>query len=247
MADATGKVARLLIDGANEAIELPMYSGSEGPDVIDVGKLTGQGYFTYDPGFVSTASCDSEITYIDGDAGVLLHRGYPIEQLAEHSNFLELCYLLLNGELPSAAERDRFVDTIGHHTMVHEQLRAFFQGFRRDAHPMAIMCGVIGALSAFYHDSLDIDDLEHRRVTAHRLIAKMPTLAAMSFKYSQGEPFIYPRNDLSYAENFLHMMFATPCEDYQVNPIIAKAMDRIFLLHADHEQNASTSTVRLPS
>ncbi len=245
MADATGKVARLLIDGANEAIELPMYSGSEGPDVIDVGKLTGQGYFTYDPGFVSTASCDSEITYIDGDAGVLLHRGYPIEQLAEHSNFLELCYLLLNGELPSAAERDRFVDTIGHHTMVHEQLRAFFQGFRRDAHPMAIMCGVIGALSAFYHDSLDIDDLEHRRVTAHRLIAKMPTLAAMSFKYSQGEPFIYPRNDLSYAENFLHMMFATPCEDYQVNPIIAKAMDRIFLLHADHEQNASTSTVRL--
>ncbi len=245
MADATGKVARLLIDGANEAIELPMYSGSEGPDVIDVGKLTGQGYFTYDPGFVSTASCDSEITYIDGDAGVLLHRGYPIEQLAEHSNFLELCYLLLNGELPSAAERDRFVDTIGHHTMVHEQLRAFFQGFRRDAHPMAIMCGVIGALSAFYHDSLDIDDAEHRRVTAHRLIAKMPTLAAMSFKYSQGEPFIYPRNDLSYAENFLHMMFATPCEDYQVNPIIAKAMDRIFLLHADHEQNASTSTVRL--
>ena len=245
MADATGKFARLLIDGANEAIELPMYSGSEGPDVIDVGKLTGQGYFTYDPGFVSTASCDSEITYIDGDAGVLLHRGYPIEQLAEHSNFLELCYLLLNGELPSAAERDRFVDTIGHHTMVHEQLRAFFQGFRRDAHPMAIMCGVIGALSAFYHDSLDIDDLEHRRVTAHRLIAKMPTLAAMSFKYSQGEPFIYPRNDLSYAENFLHMMFATPCEDYQVNPIIAKAMDRIFLLHADHEQNASTSTVRL--
>ncbi|MCZ6657687.1 MAG: citrate synthase [Gammaproteobacteria bacterium] len=245
MADATGKVARLLIDGVNEAIELPMYSGSEGPDVIDVGKLTGQGYFTYDPGFVSTASCDSEITYIDGDAGVLLHRGYPIEQLAEHSNFLELCYLLLNGELPSAAERDRFVDTIGHHTMVHEQLRAFFQGFRRDAHPMAIMCGVIGALSVFYHDSLDIDDLEHRRITAYRLIAKMPTLAAMSFKYSQGEPFIYPRNDLSYAENFLHMMFATPCEDYQVNPIIAKAMDRIFLLHADHEQNASTSTVRL--
>ncbi len=245
MADATGKIARLMIDGANEAIELPMYSGSEGPDVIDVGKLTGQGYFTYDPGFVSTASCDSEITYIDGDAGILLHRGYPIEQLADNSNYLELCYLLLNGELPSAAERDRFVDTIKHHTMVHEQLRTFFQGFRRDAHPMAIMCGVIGALSAFYHDSLDIDDLEHRRVTAHRLIAKMPTLAAMSYKYSQGEPFIYPRNELDYAENFLHMMFATPCEDYQVNPIIARAMDRIFLLHADHEQNASTSTVRL--
>ncbi len=245
MADATGKIARLMIDGANEAIELPMYSGSEGPDVIDVGKLTGQGYFTYDPGFVSTASCDSEITYIDGDAGILLHRGYPIEQLADNSNYLELCYLLLNGELPNAAERDRFVDTIKHHTMVHEQLRTFFQGFRRDAHPMAIMCGVIGALSAFYHDSLDIDDLEHRRVTAHRLIAKMPTLAAMSYKYSQGEPFIYPRNELDYAENFLHMMFATPCEDYQVNPIIARAMDRIFLLHADHEQNASTSTVRL--
>ena len=240
-----GKVARLNIDGANTAIELPMYSGSEGPDVIDVGKLTAQGYFTYDPGFVSTASCDSEITYIDGDAGVLLHRGYPIEQLAEQSDFLELCYLLLNGELPDATGKAAFVDTIRNHTMVHEQLCAFFGGFRRDAHPMAIMCGVVGALSAFYHDSLDIDDADHRRITAHRLIAKMPTLAAMSYKYSQGQPFVYPRNDLDYAENFLYMMFATPCDDYDVNPVIARAMDRIFLLHADHEQNASTSTVRL--
>ena len=237
------KVARLTIDG--KEIELPIYNGSVGPEVIDVGKLTAGGYFTYDPGFVSTAACDSEITYIDGDAGVLLHRGYPIEQLAEQSDYLELCYLLLNGELPSGSEKSRFVDTIKHHTMVHEQLRQFFQGFRRDAHPMAIMCGVTGALSAFYHDSLDIDNEEHRRITAHRLIAKMPTLAAMSYKYSQGQPFIYPRNDLDYASNFLHMMFATPCDDYEVNPTIAKAMDRIFLLHADHEQNASTSTVRL--
>jgi citrate synthase len=243
MADTPGKTAQLTIDG--KCIELPVLSGEVGPDVIDVSKLTAEGYFTYDPGFVSTAACDSEITYIDGNAGVLLHRGYPIEQLAEQSNYLELCYLLLNGELPSAAEKARFDNTIKHHTMVHEQIVNFFRGFRRDAHPMAIMCGVTGALSAFYHDSLDIDNLEHRVVTAHRLIAKMPTLAAMSYKYSQGEPFIYPRNDLDYAENFLHMMFATPCEDYVVNPIIAKAMDRIFLLHADHEQNASTSTVRM--
>jgi citrate synthase len=243
MTDSPGKSAQLTIDG--ETIELPIHSGSVGPDVIDVGKLTAQGYFTYDPGFVSTASCDSEITYIDGGAGVLLHRGYPIEQLAEHSDHLELCYLLLNGHLPNAEEKERFVYTIKRHTMVHEQLAQFFRGFRRDAHPMAIMCGVTGALSAFYHDSLDIDDFDHRVITAHRLIAKMPTLAAMSYKYSTGQPFIYPRNDLDYAENFLHMMFATPCEDYEVNPIIAKAMDRIFLLHADHEQNASTSTVRL--
>ena len=243
MADTPGKTAQLTIDG--KCIELPVLSGEVGPDVIDVSKLTAEGYFTYDPGFVSTAACDSEITYIDGNAGVLLHRGYPIEQLAEQSTYLELCYLLLNGELPSAAEKARFDNTIKHHTMVHEQTVNFFRGFRRDAHPMAIMCGVTGALSAFYHDSLDIDNLEHRVVTAHRLIAKMPTLAAMSYKYSQGEPFIYPRNDLDYAENFLHMMFATPCEDYVVNPIIAKAMDRIFLLHADHEQNASTSTVRM--
>ena len=243
MTESTGKSAQLTIDG--KSIDLPVYSGTEGPDVIDVGKLTAEGYFTYDPGFVSTAACESEITYIDGDAGILLHRGYPIEQLAEHSDHLELCYLLLNGELPSAQEKERFVGTIKHHTMVHEQLSQLYRGFRRDAHPMAIMCGVTGALSAFYHDSLDIDDFHHRVVTAHRLIAKMPTLAAMSYKYSQGQPFIYPRNDLDYAENFLHMMFATPCADYEVNPVIAKAMDRIFLLHADHEQNASTSTVRL--
>ncbi|MFB3104067.1 MAG: citrate synthase, partial [Pseudomonadales bacterium] len=243
MAEKGGKVAQLRI--GDLCIDLPVLSGNEGPDVIDVSKLTAQGYFTYDPGFVSTAACDSNVTFIDGDKGILLHRGYPIEQLAEHSDYLELCYLLLNGDLPTADEKARFVSTIKHHTMVHEQLSQFFKGFRRDAHPMAIMCGVTGALSAFYHDSLDIDNWDHRRITAHRLIAKMPTLAAMSYKYSQGEPFIYPRNDLDYAENFLHMMFATPCENYQVNPIIAKAMDRIFLLHADHEQNASTSTVRL--
>jgi citrate synthase len=243
MTESTGKTAQLTIDG--KSIDLPVYSGTEGPDVIDVNKLTSEGYFTYDPGFVSTASCDSNITYIDGGAGILLHRGYPIEQLAEQSDYLELCYLLLNGELPTAREKERFVDTIKHHTMVNEQLMYLFRGFRRDAHPMAIMCGVVGALSAFYHDSLDIDDFYHRVVTAHRLIAKMPTLAAMSYKYSQGQPFIYPRNDLDYAENFLHMMFATPCEEYVVNPVIARAMDRIFLLHADHEQNASTSTVRL--
>jgi citrate synthase len=245
MANQATKTATLTIEGVAETIELPIYEGAEGPDVIDVGKLTAQGYFTYDPGFVSTAACDSEITYIDGDQGILLHRGYPIEQLAEKSDYLELCYLLLHGELPSTAERDEFVTTIKNHTMVHEQLSHFFNGFRRDAHPMAIMCGVTGALSAFYHDSLDIDNADHRRITAHRLIAKMPTLAAMSYKYSQGQPFIYPRNDLGYAENFLHMMFATPCQDYEVSPILANAMDRIFLLHADHEQNASTSTVRL--
>jgi len=245
MANEAKKTATLAIEGAADSIELPIYEGAEGPDVIDVGKLTSQGYFTYDPGFVSTASCDSEITYIDGDQGILLHRGYPIEQLAEKSDYLELCYLLLNNELPNAAQRDEFVDTIKNHTMVHEQLRQFFQGFRRDAHPMAIMCGVTGALSAFYHDSLDIDNPDHRRITAHRLIAKMPTLAAMSYKYSLGQPFIYPRNDLNYAENFLHMMFATPCSEYVVSPTISRAMDRIFLLHADHEQNASTSTVRM--
>ncbi len=243
MAEKGVKVAQLHI--GDLCIDLPVLSGNEGPDVIDVSKLTAQGYFTYDPGFVSTAACDSNVTFIDGDKGILLHRGYPIEQLAEHSDYLELCYLLLNGDLPTADEKARFVSTIKHHTMVHEQLSQFFKGFRRDAHPMAIMCGVTGALSAFYHDSLDIDNWDHRRITAHRLIAKMPTLAAMSYKYSQGEPFIYPRNDLDYAENFLHMMFATPCENYEVNPVIAKAMDRIFLLHADHEQNASTSTVRL--
>ena len=243
MAQGSPRVARLSIDGKD--IELPVVAGSEGPDVIDVGRLTGQGYFTYDPGFVSTASCDSEITYIDGEAGVLLHRGYPIDQLAERSDYLELCYLLLNGELPDAAQRERFNTTIKRHTMVHEKLRTFIEGFRREAHPMAIMCGIVGALSAFYHNSLDINNKEDRQRTAMRLIAKMPTLAAMSYKYARGEPFIYPRNDLGYAENFLHMMFATPCEDFKVSPVIARAMDRILLLHADHEQNASTSTVRM--
>ncbi|GAB0151243.1 MULTISPECIES: citrate synthase [Marinobacterium] len=239
------KKARLTVDGLDEAIELPVYSGTEGPDVIDVRPLTGKGLFTYDPGFVSTAACESKITYIDGGQGVLLHRGYPIEQLAEKSDYLEVCYLLLNGELPTAEEKDKFVNTISNHTMVHEQLSQFFKGFRRDAHPMAIMCGVVGALSAFYHDSLDINNPHHREVCAYRLIAKMPTLAAMCYKYSIGQPFMYPQNELSYGANFLRMMFGTPCADYEVNPVLARAMDRIFILHADHEQNASTSTVRL--
>ncbi|MET4160337.1 MAG: citrate synthase [Marinobacterium sp.] len=239
------KKARLTVDGLDEAIELPVYSGTEGPDVIDVRPLTGKGLFTYDPGFVSTAACESKITYIDGGQGVLLHRGYPIEQLAEKSDYLEVCYLLLNGELPTAEEKEKFVNTISNHTMVHEQLSQFFKGFRRDAHPMAIMCGVVGALSAFYHDSLDINNPHHREVCAYRLIAKMPTLAAMCYKYSIGQPFMYPQNELSYGANFLRMMFGTPCADYEVNPVLARAMDRIFILHADHEQNASTSTVRL--
>ena len=239
----TEKSAQLTIGG--KQLDLPIYSGTIGPDVVDVGKLTGAGVFTYDPGFVSTAACESKITYIDGDQGILLHRGYPIDQLADKSDYLETCFLLLYGELPSQAEKAKFESTIRNHTMVHEQLRTFFQGFRRDAHPMAIMCGVVGALSAFYHDSLEISDERHREVAAFRLIAKMPTLAAMCYKYSLGQPFMYPRNDLNYAENFLHMMFAVPCADYEVNPILAKAMDKIFILHADHEQNASTSTVRL--
>ncbi len=238
------KKALLSIDG-QDPIELPILAGTEGPEVIDVSSLTGKGYFTFDPGFVSTASCESEITYIDGNAGILLHRGYPIDQLAEKASFLEVCYLLLHGELPNAQQKADFDRTITLHTMVHEQLRVFFNGFRRDAHPMAIMTGVVGALSAFYHDSLDINDARHREISAHRLIAKMPTLAAMSYKYSLGQPFMYPRNDLSYAENFLYMMFGNPAENYEVNPVIARAMDRIFTLHADHEQNASTSTVRL--
>ncbi len=237
--------ATLSIDGSDEVLELDILSGSIGPDVISVGSLTGKGFFTYDPGFVSTAACESKITYIDGGKGVLLHRGYPIEQLANQSDYLELCYLLLHGELPNTEEKDVFVERITNHTMVNDQLRKFFAGFRRDAHPMAIMCGVVGALSAFYHDSLDINNEEHREISAMRLIAKMPTLAAMSYKYSIGQPFMYPRNDLNYAENFLYMMFGNPCEEYKVNPIIAKAMDKIFMLHADHEQNASTSTVRL--
>ena len=239
----TEKSAQLTL--GQKTLDLPIYSGTIGPDVIDVGKLTGAGVFTYDPGFVSTASCESKITYIDGDAGILLHRGYPIEQLAERSDYLETCFLLLYGELPNPAEKAKFESTIRNHTMVHEQLRSFFQGFRRDAHPMAIMCGVVGALSAFYHDSLEISDERHREVAAFRLIAKMPTLAAMCYKYSLGQPFMFPRNDLNYAENFLHMMFAVPCAEYKVNPVLAKAMDKIFILHADHEQNASTSTVRL--
>jgi len=239
------KKASLQVDGLDEAIELPIYSGTIGPDVIDVGGLTAKGMFTYDPGFVSTASCESQITYIDGGKGVLLHRGYPIEQLAENSDYLETCYLLLYGELPNAEQKAEFENTVRYHTMVHDQMTSLFHGFRRDAHPMAILCGVVGALSAFYHDSLDISDERHREVAAFRLIAKMPTLAAMSYKFSIGQPFMYPDNTLSYAENFLHMMFGTPCEDSKVSPVLAKAMDRIFLLHADHEQNASTSTVRL--
>ncbi len=239
------KKAQLKIDGLDETLELPIYSGSIGPDVVDVRSLTAKGLFTYDPGFVSTASCDSKITYIDGGKGVLLHRGYPIEQLAEKSDFLETSFLLLHGELPSKEEKEKFEKTIGGHTMVNEQIHTFFNGFRRDAHPMAVMCGVVGALSAFYHDSLDIRDARHREIAAHRLIAKMPTLAAMVYKYNIGQPFMYPKNDLSYSENFLHMMFNTPCEEKPISPVLANAMDKVFLLHADHEQNASTSTVRM--
>ena len=240
----TEKLAILTMDD-NRRIELPVYSGTLGPDVIDVQSLVGEGLFTYDPGYVSTASCESKITYIDGEKGILLHRGYPIEQLAEHSDYLELCYMLLYGELPTASEKVHFVNTITHHTMVHEQLRNFFNGFRRDAHPMAIMCGVVGALSAFYHDSLDITDEKSREIAAFRLISKMPTIAAMSFKYSNGMPFMHPDNEMGYAENMLHMMFGNPCEKTRISPTLAKAMDRILLLHADHEQNASTSAVRL--
>jgi citrate synthase len=246
----TSKTAKLSIHQGDDTtldIDLPVYEGTEGPDVIDVAKLSSQGHFTFDPGFTSTASCESKITYIDGEKGVLLHRGYPIEQLAEQSDYLETCYLLLNGELPNAEEKRAFVDMVTNHTMVHEQIRTFFNGFRRDAHPMAIMCGVVGALSAFYHDSTDISDPYHREVAAFRLIAKMPTIAAMSYKFSIGQPFMYPRNDLDYSANFLHMMFGNPCETSVISPTIARAMDRIFLLHADHEQNASTSTVRLAS
>jgi len=239
----TGKTATLTV--GDKSINLPIYSGTLGPDVIDVKDVLSNGYFTYDPGFMATSACESKITFIDGDKGILLHRGYPIDQLAEKSDYLETCYLLLNGELPNAEQKAAFEKLITNHTMVHEQLQFFYRGFRRDAHPMAVMCGVVGALSAFYHDNLDINNPEHRHIAAIRLIAKMPTMAAMSYKYSMGQPFMYPRNDLSYSENFLHMMFATPCEEYKVNPIIAKAMDRIFVLHADHEQNASTSTVRL--
>ncbi len=231
---------------ANKKVELAVRSPSIGPNVIDIQKLYREtGCFTYDPGFTSTANCASKITYIDGEEGVLLYRGYPIEQLAETSSFIEVCYLLLNGELPNKAQLAEFTSTITRHSMVHEQITRFYQGFRRDAHPMAVMCGVVGALSAFYHDSLDINDPDSRRISAFRLISKIPTIAAMAYKYSVGQPFIYPQNALDYASNFLHMCFAVPCEPYAVNPIIAKALDRIMILHADHEQNASTSTVRL--
>jgi citrate synthase len=238
------KTLNLTTEGGD--ITLPLMEGSVGPDVVDIRKLYGQsGMFTYDPGFTSTASCQSAITYIDGDEGILLHRGYPIDQLAEQSSFMEVAYLLLHGDLPKQKELDEFAYTISRHTMVHEQLATFYRGFRRDAHPMAIMCGVVGALSAFYHDSTDITDPQQRLIASHRLIAKMPTIAAMAYKYSIGQPFLYPQNDLSYTGNFLRMTFGVPAETYEVNPIVEKAMDRIFILHADHEQNASTSTVRL--
>lgn len=234
------------LNAAGKDLDLKVMSGSVGPDVIDIRKLYAQtGMFTYDPGFTSTASCDSAITYIDGDEGVLLHRGYPIGQLAEKSSFMEVCHLLLNGELPTKDELDKFSYTISRHTMLHEQLATFYRGFRRDAHPMAIMCGVVGALSAFYQDSADITDPQQRMIASHRLIAKMPTIAAMAYKYSIGQPFMHPKNNLSYTGNFLQMTFGVPAEEYVVNPVVEKAMDRIFILHADHEQNASTSTVRL--
>jgi citrate synthase len=242
MADKTATLK--LPDG--KTLEFPVMTGTIGPDVVDIRKLYGQsGMFTYDPGFLSTASCNSAITYIDGDAGILLYRGYPIEQLAQHCDFLEVCYLLLNGELPDQKQKTEFVDIVTHHTMVHEQLARLYQGFRRDAHPMAVMVGVVGALSAFYHDALDINNAQHRIISAFRLIAKMPTIVGMSYKYSIGQPFMYPKNDLSYTANFMRMMFAVPAEDYKPNDVLVRAMDRIFILHADHEQNASTSTVRL--
>ena len=241
MADATAK-----LNIGDTATEYKILDGTVGPEVLDIRKLYAQtGMFTYDPGFTSTASCESGLTYIDGDAGILLHRGYPIDQLAENSSFTEVAYLLLRGELPNAEELADFNYTITRHTMVHEQLSTFYRGFRRDAHPMAIMCGVVGALSAFYHDSTDINDPFQRTIASHRLIAKMPTIAAMAFKYSAGQPFVYPRNDLSYTGNFLRMTFSVPAEEYVVDPVVEAAMDKIFILHADHEQNASTSTVRL--
>ena len=229
-----------------KSYELPVMDASVGPSVIDVRKLYAEtDCFTYDPGFTSTGSCESKITYIDGDAGILLYRGIPIQDLAEHSDFMEVCYLLLYGELPTGQQKGKFEKDITYHTMLHEQIANFFRGFRRDAHPMAVMCGVVGALSAFYHDSTDINDPHHRMIASYRLIAKMPTIAAWAYKYALGQPFIYPRNELSFAENFLHMMYATPCEEYKVSPVLSRAMDRILTLHADHEQNASTSTVRL--
>ena len=239
-----GDTAKVSFDG--KSVELPILKGTDGPAVVDIRKLYAEAdVFTYDPGFTSTASCESKITFIDGDKGVLLHRGYPIDQLAEKSSFLEVCYLLLNGDLPNAKEFETFEHNITYHTMLHEQFDRFFNGFRRDAHPMAIMVGAVGALSAFYHDSTNIDDPEQRMISSHRLIAKMPTIAARAFKYFKGQPFVHPRNDLSYSENFLRMCFSVPAEDWKPNPVLTRAMDRIFILHADHEQNASTSTVRL--
>jgi citrate synthase len=238
------RIATLTMDDGR-TIQLPIMSGTLGPDVLDLHQLAKLGVFTYDPAFFSTASCSSKITFIDGDAGLLYYRGYPIEQLAAKSSFLEVCYLLLNGELPNAEQKAEFNNHITLHTMVHDQLARFFSGFRRDAHPMAVMVGVVGALSAFYHDSLDISNAHHREISAHRLLAKVPTIAAMAYKYNIGEPFVYPKNKFSYVENFMSMMFATPAEDFVPNPVLVRALERIFILHADHEQNASTSTVRL--
>ncbi|MCH2396003.1 citrate synthase, partial [Oceanibaculum sp.] len=240
------KPIKLVDPNKDKSIELPLIPGSVGPEVMDIRKLYAEtGYFTYDPGFTSTGSCESKITYIDGDQGVLLHRGYAIEDLAANCDFLEVAYLLMNGELPNPDEKAKFEHDITYHTMVHEQMANFFRGFRRDAHPMAIMCGVVGAMSAFYHDSTDIEDPRQRMIASYRLIAKMPTIAAMAYKYSVGQPFMYPLNKLSYAQNFLQMTFGVPAEPYIDNPVLSKAMDKIFILHADHEQNASTSTVRL--
>jgi citrate synthase len=242
----TGDVVSMKDHRSGKTYDYPIFDGSVGPSVVDIRKFYADtGYFTYDPGYTSTGSCESGITFIDGEEGILLYRGYSIEELAENSDFMEVCYLLLEGELPDAEAKDKFNKNITYHTMLHEQLQYFYRGFRRDAHPMAVMVGVVGALSAFYHDSTDISDPQQRIVASHRLIAKMPTIAAMAYKYSTGQPFVYPRNDLSFAANFLHMTFATPCEEYKIRRSVARAMDRIFILHADHEQNASTSTVRL--
>ena len=246
MTDTAKRTVTITLDGTNKKSVIPLMHGTAGADVFDIRKVYSElGLFTFDPGYGATASCESKITYIDGDVGILQYRGYPIEQLAESSNFLEVCYLLLNGELPDHAQSKDFEAGVMRHTMLHEQLRQFYNGFRRDAHPMAVMCGVVGALSAFYHDSLDVHDPESRRISAFRLVAKVPTIAAWAYKYSIGQPFVYPRNDLTYAENFLHMFHAVPAEEYKVNPVLSKAMDLIMILHADHEQNASTSTVRL--
>src|SRR5919199_3772636 len=240
------KLATLSFSDGSPSVDFPVLGGTIGPEVIDVRALYGKtGKFTYDPGFMSTASCRSAITFIDGDQGILLYRGYPIEQLAERCSFLEVAYLIMNGELPTKQQLAEFVDIVTHHTMVHEQLSRFYTGFRRDAHPMAVLCGVIGALSAFYHDSIDIYDERSREISAFRLIAKLPTITAMTYKYNVGQPFMYPRNKLSYVENFLYMTFGTPCEEWKPNPVLTRAMDRILILHADHEQNASTSTARL--